>query len=66
LREHNQEADRLANEAMDKGLGRKAAAPLMALTNAPQEFEGVVQNGVIRVPNGDLPEGTRVQIRVKR
>jgi len=26
LREHNQEADRLANEAMDKGMGRKVSA----------------------------------------
>ena len=66
LREHNQEADRLANEAMDKGMGRKVASPPTALTNAPQEFEGIVQNGVIKLPNGDLPDGTRVQIRVKK
>jgi ribonuclease HI len=28
LREHNQEADRLANEAMDKGMGRGALSPV--------------------------------------
>ena len=66
LREHNQEADRLANEAMDKGMGRKTAPPLAALANTPQEFEGIVQNGVIKLPNGDWPDGTRVQIRVKK
>src|ERR1700722_5269347 len=30
LREHNTEADRLANEAMDKGMGRRAASPALA------------------------------------
>src|SRR5580693_10738841 len=36
LREHNQEADRLANEAMDKGMGRKAAiaVPTQAAASA--------------------------------
>ncbi|MGH9567546.1 MAG: ribonuclease HI family protein [Candidatus Angelobacter sp.] len=68
LREHNQEADRLANEAMDKGMGRKpAASPAQSiLANAPQEFEGVVENGLIKLLNGELPDGTRVQIRKKK
>jgi ribonuclease HI len=68
LREHNQEADRLANEAMDKGMGRKlAASPAhTVLANAPQEFEGVVENGTVKLLNGELPDGTRVQIRVKK
>jgi ribonuclease HI len=73
LREHNQDADRLANEAMDKGTGRapsvaRAAAPasLPAALQAPQEFEGVVRNGVVELVNGKLPEGTRVQVRTKR
>ncbi|HWF91359.1 MAG TPA: ribonuclease HI family protein, partial [Terriglobales bacterium] len=67
LREHNQEADRLANEAMDKGMGRKAAVTPAhtVLANAPQEFEGVVENGTIKLLNGALPDGARVQIRVK-
>lgn len=66
LREHNVEADRLANEAMDKGMGRARPAPVPAARAMPQEFEGIVQNGVIRLANVELPEGTRVQIRVKR
>jgi ribonuclease HI len=93
LREHNQEADRLANEAMDKGTGR-AARPLpsagsgqvlpanatpgrdhVAAGDSParfssnpqsQELAGIVRNGVVEITTGKLPEGTRVQIRVKR
>lgn len=64
LREHNQEADRLANEAMDKGMGRPRSAP--AVPSAPQEFEGVVRDGKIEISAGSLPDGTRVQVRVKR
>ncbi len=67
LREHNREADDLANQAMDKGTGRVARAPSPAAVPAtPQEFEGVVQGGVIRLVNGQLPEGTRVQLRIKK
>lgn len=69
LRAQNQEADRLANEAMDKGTGHgvphvaSAARP----SNQPQqEFEGVVRNGIVELSNGALPEGTRVQVRVKK
>ena len=67
LREHNREADDLANQAMDKGTGRVARAPSPAAVSAmPQEFEGVVQGGVIKLLNGQLPEGTRVQLRIKK
>jgi ribonuclease HI len=89
LREHNQEADRLANEAMDKGMGRggadRVARALLPANPAPgkdhvvaatsaarfssqtlQEFEGTIRNGVVELVNGKLPEGTRVQVRVKR
>jgi hypothetical protein len=31
-----------------------------------QEFEGVVRNGKVELSNGSLPNGTRVQVRVKR
>ena len=64
LREHNQEADRLANEAMDRGMGRSARPAQPA--SQPLEFEGVVRAGKIELTNGALPDGTRVQIRVKR
>ena len=65
LREHNQEADRLANEAMDKGTGRRLEAKTAAIAGA-QEFEGIVEEGRIKILNGNLPEGTRVQVRVKK
>jgi len=66
LREHNSEADRLANDAMDRGMGRSRSVAAPAVRATQQEFEGVVQNGVIKIANGELPEGTRVQIRVKK
>ncbi len=77
LREHNTEADRLANAAMDKGMGRSVARapatgdggkeiPGKAATASQQEFEGVVRNGMVALSNGQLQEGTRVQVRVKR
>jgi ribonuclease HI len=93
LREHNQAADRLANEAMDRGKNttRAEAEPRInsdfngrlrtrehanggatqktTAPNAPAphaEFKGVVRNGVIELLDGALPEGTLVQIRVRR
>ena len=69
LREHNRDADRLANDAMDKGMGRSVPrTPSIAISSAisePSEFEGIVRNGVVELINGKLPEGTRVQIRLK-
>ena len=64
LREHNREADRLANEAMDKGMGRVVArtpspvGPSAAPPTQQQELEGIVRNGVIELTNGNLTEGT--------
>jgi ribonuclease HI len=73
LREHNREADDLANQAMDKGMGRTSTAGRVvaggspATTAAgPQEFEGIVEDGTINLLNGQLPDGTRVQVRVKK
>ena len=66
LREHNREADDLANQAMDKGMGRVVAGDSPARTpTGAQEFEGIVQDGIIRL-NRPLPEGTRVQVRIKK
>jgi len=80
LREHNREADELANQAMDKGIGRTCStaqsspparvgagrdSPARTATG-PQELEGVVQGGIIKLLNGQLPEGTRVQVRMKK
>jgi ribonuclease HI len=77
LREHNRDADRLANEAMDKGMGRSVApaAPTARVVSSPSalpnlnpaaEIEGVVRNGLVELLTGKLPEGTRVQVRAKK
>jgi ribonuclease HI len=71
LREHNQEADRLANDAMDKGMGRgvgagdSGARPLVS-PQPQEEFDGIVRQGKVELLNGSLPEGTRVQLRVRK
>ncbi|HWJ46570.1 MAG TPA: ribonuclease HI family protein [Candidatus Udaeobacter sp.] len=77
LREHNQEADRLANEAMDRGMGRSVARvaagdPSTSFSAGPparplsRELEGIVRQGKVELEHGSLPDGTRVQVRVKR
>jgi ribonuclease HI len=75
LREHNQEADRLANAAMDKGMGwtenSHSSVPKSATLEGdsqlpPHEFEGVVRGGKIELTSGSLPDGTRVQVRVRK
>ncbi|HEY7096323.1 MAG TPA: ribonuclease HI family protein [Terriglobales bacterium] len=67
LRGKNRDADRLANEAMDKGMGRPFTSRSDQTSSAQlKEFEGVVRNGVIELSDATLPEGTRVQVRVKR
>ncbi|MGA9042604.1 MAG: ribonuclease HI family protein [Terriglobales bacterium] len=72
LRGKNQEADELANAAMDKGMGRvsvtRAPTPATLPVPAPalsQEFNGIVRNGKVELLNGTLPDGTKVQVRVK-
>jgi ribonuclease HI len=71
LRGHNEEADRLANAAMDKGMGRVARAPSPAapsgnVADQRQEFNGIVREGKIELLEGKLAEGTQVQVRVKK
>ena len=74
LRAQNREADELANLAMDEGMGRARAGtgPPSLGSGQPlaraggEEFDGIVRNGVIELSDGELPEGTRVQVRIKR
>jgi ribonuclease HI len=66
FREQNQEADSLANAAMDRGMGRGVAREPVQPLAQPQEFEGVVRKGVVELFGGTLPDGTRVQVRVKK
>ena len=65
LRGHNEEADRLANAAMDKGMGRVAWAPSPA-SPTREEFNGIVRDGKVELRDGKLPEGTQVQVRVRK
>ena len=76
LRAKNEDADRLANEAMDRGMRRGnqpegapresvPGAPSAAVAAEPREFNGIVQSGKIVLLSGELPEGTMVQVRVK-
>jgi len=76
LRGKNQQADELANAAMDKGMGRASATASVARASTPgpqpesgttvrREFSGIVRDGKVELVDGKLPEGTPVQIRVK-
>ena len=70
LREKNREADRLANQAMDRGTRRDVPvanpAGLAAVpSSAPiPEVNGVVRNGAVVFLGSPLPEGTLVKVRV--
>jgi ribonuclease HI len=64
LREKNVRADRLANMAMDRGMGKTVSnAQSTQATPTPTECNGVVRDGVIQFMGSPLPEGTLVKIR---
>ena len=71
LREHNQEADRLANEAMDKGMGRSGAVVSAAQPASQRsEFEGVVRGGKVELIGGtfagrDAGAGAREEVMTR-
>ena len=69
LREKNRHADRLANLAMDRGMGRapspEPAPPPAAAPPAPAKavmLRGLVKGGVVHVLGGELPDGTFVKV----
>jgi probable phosphoglycerate mutase len=78
LRGGNQEADRLANEAIDKGMGKVAggagggrgtagASVRQAVSPAQSRpprlvLEGYVKNGVVHLVEGELPDGIFVKV----
>jgi ribonuclease HI len=67
LRGGNKEADQLANDAMDRGMGRTSAkaATTPATPKPPQPrqvLEGFVKNGVVHLIEGELPDGIFVKI----
>ena len=75
LREKNRRADELANQAMDRGMGRaadrttaqpSAGSPSAAKPSPPREkprvLSGFVKGGVVHLLDGELPEGVFVKI----
>jgi ribonuclease HI len=68
LREKNRHADRLANVAMDRGMGRApAVSPAAPAPSSPAPSKGImlrglVKNGVVHVLGGELPDGTFVKV----
>ena len=67
LRGHNRDADQLANEAMDQGVRGVTAQPAAPQVEGERrEFKGIVRAGKVELLDGTLPEGTAVEVRVKR
>ncbi len=62
-REQNREADRLANMARDKGMGRPTTA---STPPEVKEIAGYVRDGVVHLLGGSLPEGSKVMVRLKK
>lgn len=74
LRGGNKEADRLANEAMDQGMGKRRDEPAVGTASQQvggkppvakpprQILEGFVKNGVVHLLEGELPDGIFVKI----
>jgi ribonuclease HI len=67
LREKNREADRLANLAMDRGMGKKETSVPSGnggqVSSGVSESNGVVRDGVVQFMGTPLPDGTLVKIR---
>lgn len=59
LRGKNQNADRLANQAMDKGTGKTTQTNTVP---KQQILKGFVKGGVIHLVEGELPDGIFVKI----
>lgn len=62
LRGKNANADRLANAAMDKGMGRAPQSSSAAPAQRPQAMRGLVKGGVIHLLEGELPDGIFVKV----
>jgi ribonuclease HI len=70
LREKNRDADRLANLAMDRGIGKRApavsATDVGRVASVAPELNGVVRDGVVHFTGNPLPDGTLVKIRATK
>lgn len=70
LRAGNREADRLANDAMDRGMGKTSAPRSAESSNQQVEkpktprqvFDGYVKDGVVHLLTGELPDGAFVKV----
>jgi ribonuclease HI len=67
LREKNRHADRLANLAMDRGMGRTPVAspspdPAPTAPSSAVMLRGLVKDGVVHVLGGELPDGIFVKV----
>lgn len=76
LRGKNRRADALANEAMDRGMGRTvkdvsrqsstpASAPRPAKAPEKRTLKGFVKNGVVHLLEGELPENCFVRVTLE-
>jgi probable phosphoglycerate mutase len=68
LRAKNKQADRLANLAMDRGMGREAKQPgvpakATPYPNAEKPVKGFVKGGMVHFVEGSLPDGIFVSVR---
>jgi len=72
LRHLNKDADRLANAAMDRGMGRTGAAKADAYAKPPvereelKELRGFVRDGVVEFTGEKFPNGVFVVVRRAR
>ncbi len=70
LRGKNKNADRLANLAMDKGMGRSPAPAATGTRLAKPEplkiLKGYVKGGVVHLIEGELPDGVFVKVTLDR
>jgi probable phosphoglycerate mutase len=75
LRGKNKNADRLANLAMDKGMGKRPAVggQQSAVSGRPpaaggpvQSAKGYVKGGVVHLIEGQLPDGAFVKVTLDR
>ncbi len=72
LRHLNKDADRLANAAMDRGMGRASAARADADAKPPiergeiKELRGFVSGGVVEFTGEKFPDGVFVMVRRAR
>jgi ribonuclease HI len=72
LRHLNKDADRLANDAMDRGMGRTSTAKADAYAKPPvereeiKELRGFVRDGVVEFTGEKFPDGVFVVVRRAR